>query len=777
MLLTSDGHFIAKKNIQENKDGIPFLTGDILIPLNQTETETLSSIVERSNGNKKLFYNNIKLLGRSGHAQVGIETTIRPTGSFELSDDHMRLPIKVLALGEIRQQWLETLQEVSKKFPVRIGRLLILDQETRFNKSETERAFKDKWMYCKNSYEINDDGSVSIYPEKLEFIYDQNSFEHYDTRRSVLIHSRNALKQYLDVREVPEFHIRSQSLAVLGIRLSSGPFPIIIRHDINNQLMHLHGGLYLDAFRTTKIGTEYGASGLRQIEIFNHSETDYQNDKIKITVDVFPTPKDKKNQKSKYNDIEQRAFWHLHGSSFVFATNLQSPNVQNLLYDKISPYRQDKAYYGRIITDQGVSNIPWATTKKFQKSVTEQAVKNPSGVREKSRNFLDVIKRLRSTVEQGRVFISHALPDADELLHLANQGISSFIFKGMKTEDMIFAGKPSQIRHNAYMTAHLYETILHLYKRGVSFTFIFHSDSAQDPENTHVLEFFKGFWCRPEAKQRLDEVEVILDVYGWHHNTLSQKNKMFMKNFLTKLSKHLGKNKLAVMHGKGPGFMLLADQTSRKLDILSIGIGIDVEKVDQAPNFEPDVLLDFDSSERLFRQKLLDHLGTIKLFNIGGFGTLEEAAISVCSKKLLEIMPSPMLFVDASGSKTIKNHSSEKNVSTNHWKSLVNQFNNISNTNGFEYAAKNGTSQIDISAYPLGPRWITKICHCVNSYDEGADILINFLSDPAKYWQKIGLTEKQDLLELAWQHYQEKMEYYQLRVYRGYREAMELSSE
>jgi predicted Rossmann-fold nucleotide-binding protein len=287
----------------------------------------------------------------------------------------------------------------------------------------------------------------------------------------------------------------------------------------------------------------------------------------------------------------------------------------------------------------------------------------------------------------------------------------------------------------------------------------------------HFFEFFKGFWCRPEAKPRLDKIEIVINMYGWHRDSLADQNADAIEAFLAKISEFVGRERLAVMHGKGPGFMRVADFTARRLGILSIGVGIDAEKVGQISNIMPEIALDFESNERLYRQKLMDHIGDIKVFNIGGFGTQEESAITICSAKLLEFMPAPMLYIDTSSGKTVEG---EAALSTeHHWQPQWQQIQNISKTTGFEFANSEGEiKSFDLSNSPLGPKWVSNVCHCVQSYEDAADIVIEFLRDPLIYWKKHEVDSNGDTIKIAWNNYLKKRNHYQLRPARIYEDVL-----
>ncbi len=248
----------------------------------------------------------------------------------------------------------------------------------------------------------------------------------------------------------------------------------------------------------------------------------------------------------------------------------------------------------------------------------------------------------------------------------------------------------------------------------------------------------------------------IVNMYGSHSDTFVNANKKSVQSFVAELLDAVDAKELALMHGKGRGFMGLADEVARKNDVLSIGVGIDVEFVGQTSNPNPELALDFTSQERAYRQKLMDHLGLFKIFNLGGYGTLEEAAITICSTKLQENMATPIIFVDESFDK--RGAWNEAGPVPQHlWENLVQQADVISGLRSARFAS--GKS-VDISAHPLGQTWVRNILHCAPTYLEAARIITRFIADPAAYWKAAGIPQPE--IDRAWRSYCRRMDSYGL---------------
>ena len=142
--------------------------------------------------------------------------------------------------------------------------------------------------------------------------------------------------------------------------------------------------------------------------------------------------------------------------------------------------------------------------------------------------------------------------------------------------------------------------------------------------------------------------------------------------------------------------------------------------------YYPEVGLEFFNEERSYRQKLLDHWGNVSVFNVGGFGTFEELAITMCSAKLFEYIPFPMLLVDSS-------------EGAHSWENAARQAQVISTKDRLVYKTADGIKEIDISKSPLGTPWLTNMVFCVGSYREAGEILERFRRDPAAFWTQAGI--------------------------------------
>ena len=457
---------------------------------------------------------------------------------------------------------------------------------------------------------------------------------------------------------------------------------------------------------------------------------------------------------------EKRTFCHLHGAPFVSILQLDNAATQRQIFAGISATPQTAGVFGKVITPRGVTRIPWAETPRFQRSLTEQGITNPSGFRGEDPQLARTSRNMSFTVDQGRAFVAHAMPATGDLFFLRDLGIKAVIARGIRTAGNGGNGHgapgagASGYATGAFMTGHLHETLHTLTKSGLAFTLI-KPPATDETARRHAMlngtrEFYKGFWCATSERLRCEAVEVVVDMYGSHSDTIVAASRASVGRFLTRVGDLFGRDKVGVMHGKGRGFMGLADEAARRLGMVSMGVGIDVETVGQHGNDAPEMALDFTSAERAYRQKLMDHIGLFKVFNIGGFGTLEEAMITICSTKLLENMPTPLLFVDESATKRVAGGKGP--VKQHLWADIEQQARMISEVQTLHFP---GGADVDLTVHPLGQGWVKNIIHCVTSYDDAADLIEAFVADPAGYWRKAGLSPRE--IQIAWSNYASRM--------------------
>jgi predicted Rossmann-fold nucleotide-binding protein len=296
-------------------------------------------------------------------------------------------------------------------------------------------------------------------------------------------------------------------------------------------------------------------------------------------------------------------------------------------------------------------------------------------------------------------------------------------------EDLSTAGA-SMKQHALFFDSGRYETFCKREKAGAKFYLVL-PDMADEMDHgnvipAHVREFDRGLWVKPESLENVRKVNTIIAMYGSHVHGMDSILQPQLDAFMVEMKEVFGAS-LGVTHGKGPGVMKMADDAAARAGVVRIGVGICVEG--QAGNCRPEAMVDFFDTDRLRRQKLMDDLATFKIFNIGGAGTLEEAAITLCSQKLGKKAITPIIFVDPLGAGRNGEHL---------FKDLYEQIETLSDRKDIVIDPDTCEKiRIQLLA-PETPKYI----HCVSSYEEAAAIIRAFKENPARYYAERGIPAK-----------------------------------
>ena len=283
-------------------------------------------------------------------------------------------------------------------------------------------------------------------------------------------------------------------------------------------------------------------------------------------------------------------------------------------------------------------------------------------------------------------------------------------------------------RNRVYFDGTRFAEFQTLYENGARLVMVRHPIKDQTNGNDimpgEVLVWDKhGFWVRPADQEKFDDIDTIITMYGSHVEGMDKVLEPQIERFAKRMKARFGSH-LAFMHGKGPGVMLIADQVAARNDIVSIGIGIDAERFNQSPNYHPTGQADFNTNDRLIRQKHMNDRATFNVFNIGGAGTLEEIALTLCSHKLHKNLLTPLIFVDPLNSGIGK-----KNLYAKFKELIV----DMATEKEFQLdVAEIQTGLINVQLLASG---MAGFVHIVDSYDKAADIIEEFADDPVGYYQ------------------------------------------
>jgi predicted Rossmann-fold nucleotide-binding protein len=352
----------------------------------------------------------------------------------------------------------------------------------------------------------------------------------------------------------------------------------------------------------------------------------------------------------------------------------------------------------------GVSEIPRGQTDRFMAQNTLAAARSfgiGRSIPEHLKDLTPFIEALKPAGDRSRVAILDRIL-AEDIPGIAKSGdVRAFLLRDFGP---------------LAMTKEIHNVLVDVVRTGV----------AIEWANGERRKFHRsGLWMKPEQVDRMEELDLVFAMYGTHKDAIDKRLKPQIQDFLAGMTDLVPAYNLGVTHGNGPGVMRIADEVARAYGIMSLGVGIDVEALGQGKaNLLPEGVAIFKASERLYRQEMLDKLNTISIFNVGGFGTLEEASITLCTHKLLSRLSAPSILVDPD----------------NLYRHVKAQFDEISNRKTITI----GGEVVDLSNSPLGQAWVSNTIHRVKDYDEAQTIVQDYWNNPADYWERAGLS-KQDV--------------------------------
>ena len=212
MHVTDDAHFEPHVAAPAYENGFPCVRGVIRVmvakPMDRQVARHLADSRDGKAGTELL------LIGRSGHAQVGIDILVDQGRSIAFEGGQLTIPVVISALGPIREPWLQSIIELSKAGRnVRVGRVLLIDWRKKLDRQATLQRMEQNYIAAADNYKVNADGSLSIPIEATEFVSDTSAFGDPEIRQQVLIHSRSALVGHQDTRPLGPVRRRHRAAA------------------------------------------------------------------------------------------------------------------------------------------------------------------------------------------------------------------------------------------------------------------------------------------------------------------------------------------------------------------------------------------------------------------------------------------------------------------------------------------------------------------------------------------------------------------------------------
>lgn len=713
--------------------------------------------------------NLLQAIGKSGGSRVGIHVMARTDepSDFNLEKGRVVVPVNVLSLRAVQMRQngvqddlLRVLADMATERDVPIGRLLLADPKDALSHDQVMEAIRNHQLALSpllNAAEcVDEQGCISLPLENLHFAFCEANFRTEQMRR-VIRYGKHGLGDLQAMeRGVPQ-DIEEKGFFVGGIRLSIGPFIAVIDEATNTPgVVHLAARV-LDGIRTT------GLDVVRQVELFNKLYDAVTTEGLRIRIRLHHANRDM--QKFAKNVISPRTI--VHGVSLSDVINIAGrPELIHRMMSGISPSVADGNPAGYFIGPGRAHKVKWVDHPRRDFQNSQLAITAPKFAagdadycvtgHEMPQPAEDLAKRLGyvgGDQNHSKMYIARGFPSTDTMHDMLQSGIGVFVGSTIRQTDDIFVASPKvegAAPNNAiFFTDREFAAFQNLHRDGAHF--LLARDACPDAFAEMktlpacVLEWHqRGMWVHPEHKERLEKVDTLIAMYGSHTKGMDAVLRSQITRFELRMKRLFGEH-LAFIHGKGPGVMHIADTVARHLPELakehegfeditegavSIGVGIDLEQQNQALNHHPHAQIDFGSQHRLVRQKHMNDRAVFNIFNLGGAGTLEEVALTLCSQKLYKNILTPMMFVDPAG---------VSNGGGNFWLKLQEFIRDMATNKQITLdEGAEGTANIQLLQAHM-PNFI----HVVDSYDAAADILERFVADPVAYYLRSGVTQQE----------------------------------
>lgn len=726
--------------------GRPAMEGEIEIPLRAGMEEGLVRDVLRGGVPSQL-----DVCGRSGHSQVGLHPEITLRDDMEVDGQRLRAAGLVASLRNIppgkEDKLLYRLAQLVRQEPLEIGRLLITNPERSLSGDSIRGAIEDDQLWIPNGVadKIGEDGVVEI--PLLQLIYgicednmtDREMFQLLRLGKHVL----HRVQGVMPPGSFPE-RLSPGEFFVGGISIALGPYTAVIEQATNEEKVFHLAARILDGIRTTGIQTH------RQVELFVNGDESVDLNELKVRVRIYPG--DERVQRLAQHLITRETLRE--GVGFRHVARVEEhPERMIDLMQLISPTTHRDHPHSLILGGNRAGYVNWVDVPGLQSAHllkrVEQVVSAEGGMFLKDDAIPPAARFLTRRLglvggnqNTGKVVVSNAFPDPHTLQALMDADVGVFVAQSINEHPNAFDPEARPLSPGEEGGQLVFESdtvakaMMEAERKGVEFYAVVPTlvdgDDASVIE-AHVRKLERGLWTRPEEIERLEKVGTVVAMYVSHKDELRGNLREQVPGFMRRMKERFGDG-LAVTHGKGPGGMKEVDDIAAEEDIFRIGVGITLEKVDQLPNFNPPAMADYPDSERLARQQRMDDISTFRIFNLGGGGTLEEAAITLCSEKLLKDMPTPIIFVDTTGGLC---------DGENFFTPLIKMIRLMTKKHKIETADGETTIRF-LQEYGAN------LCHLVSSYDEAADIIEQFADDPMAYYQECGIPEKS--IRMAWEN-------------------------
>lgn len=693
------------------------------------------------NGTLKNFF-----IGRSGHSRIGLHPQIEKEADMIIEGNRLIVEARIYSLRDATNDKL--LSVLGKMFEskgpgkIELGRLFLPEPDSALTAEEIQQAIDQHTLMLPETASITDDGLIELSLEDMHYFISEATFNEENMERA-LMYGKHAMDEFQDWKEgFPNKEKLTKNRFFLGaVRIALGPFTAIIEENTSQTGVKHLAARMLDGVRTTGLILPKHA---RQVELFKeHNEA--LDPKLKIRIRLYHA--NGKMKEISDEVINERTLFH--GVSFRDITKMNSQDrTFPRLMESISESYLKNTPFGLILARGKAGEIDWEKTSRIQESLTDlrvtEVISSTEGrflsgkqIPQDARELTEALRFVGGTQTHGKILISAAFPSKRLREGLFSKGVGIYVAKHLQQDPQAFGDETCSYGFTStYFTGETYPDFRQAERDGVQFFMIFPETSItsngtdyHNPEE--VRAFYKGFWVRPEDCEKMDQIDTVIAMYGSHKDEIIPHLQGQMESFMARMKAKLG-DKVAITHGNGPGAMFAADQAAAKHDVFRLGVSIAVEKFGQDENPTPPARVGFKDQDRLTRQNLLDDISNFTLFNIGGAGTLEEIAITICSQKLRKNIITPIIFVDPFGLGKEGSHI---------WTELEQLIQTLAEKK--EISASEAAE--GLSNLQLLQAYAPNFCHLVNSYDEAAEILEDFIDDPIAYYHRQGIPANEAL--------------------------------
>lgn len=691
----------------------------------------------------------IEPISRSALGQLGIESI--PIGEPELYGDALVVPIDLVGHSDTARSLIDDVKDLPaaedgkityNRYPLRFGRILDTQRLDPLTPNQVEFAVTNGYLYAGEPdqegirWRVDDDGSLWFRLAPLEFIRHEDKLADRRIRMNILHHGRAGIAPFTDDVPVQSDQDSLPRFFVGGIKLSPGPYDVQIQTEVyeddqGNTSYQIPSASFIDGGRIMGVSdTLRKFDSHRQVELVTQGEVIAGD--VWVKVNVFHPDGANRERSFSVNwsnlSPEQRSQMHYEGVSVIDVIGATEPTVLHNLMRHLSD--EFPAY---VISHQGVTPVRRQPSRRFQTLSISDAVHSHGMSRTTPETYSDLqptVEALGPAGDRSRLVVADSL-DPTTIDELAAHGeVRAVLAKNY--------GPISMTKEDHMM-------LLRASRRDVKLLW-------EDPlGNARVFEI-GGHWVMPHVRETYRSPEISLAFYTSHADVVGEALRQPVGEFLDNIALLADPSSIILHHGNGSGGMAMVNEEGMRRGMVSSGTGIALENQGQhhAGKFTAQAVIDFLSVDRLYRQQGMDTHNTISIFNAGGLGTNEELAITLCSHKLLQCLPTPVIIVDESrvfkGVKdTVEDIATRKNIVIE-------------------------GEQIDLGSHTLGPSWVPQTMHYLDSYSDAVRVIDEFYSDPMKYWTDRGITE--EMLAIALANQEQDVGRYGLVIPRPLRQAL-----